>query len=194
MIWSMTKWNSLYNTSLFVSLYCPSSPFVHTLSSCLNHSTKKQNRLKKDSWLRLYPFNDFAWASKAWTLSALLYLYLSVCFCVKALTLQNIEIQFQKIIVLTCACVKRTLRFLRCESGNCIADAAAEAAKAAALPLSLPQPSPDIWEAALIPEAPPRIKLETENEKMKKRINSGARFLYWNEIAQTSEICRRVFV
>jgi hypothetical protein len=52
----------------------------------------------------------------------------------------------------------------RCDSGNCIADAAAAAAAAAADPLSVPQLSPDIWDAALIPVAPPRIRLETEND------------------------------
>ena len=66
----------------------------------------------------------------------------------------------------TCACVKRTLRFLRCVKGNCIAAAAVATADAA---LSALDDNPDIWPtaaalaaaAAPIPVAPPRIKLET---------------------------------
>ena len=64
-----------------------------------------------------------------------------------------------KSIQLTCACVNRTRLFRRCESGNCIADATADAT--ADELFSPPQPRPVICDAALIPE-PPRIRLETK--------------------------------
>ena len=60
----------------------------------------------------------------------------------------------------TCACVKSTLRFRLCVNGNCIAAAAA---------LCFSELNPDIWPtpaaaAALMLDAPVRIRLETANK------------------------------
>ena len=60
----------------------------------------------------------------------------------------------------TCACVKSTLRLRLCVNGNCIAAAAA---------LCFSELNPDIWPtpaaaAALMLDAPVRIRLETANK------------------------------
>ena len=64
------------------------------------------------------------------------------------------------VVLHTCACVKSTLRLRRCVSGNCMAAAAA---------LCFSELNPDICPtpaaaAALMLDAPVRIRLETANK------------------------------
>lgn len=73
-------------------------------------------------------------------------------------------------MVLTCACVNRTRRFLRCVSGNCIGFVS----------LTLQAANPVILDIAcpIEPPADPPINLVTENKINTKNVIKNLNFFY----------------